>query len=111
MKSGTIQSDYSEEDGIFIGATEAVFVALEKAGIDLETRKIIWPDGETLTIGLTAEKIHLQTGIDLKDIENHVLGWLEVGFDPSEDLDDNEMETLENKIDKWIEDYQVKNSD
>ena len=45
MKSDSIQSDFSEEDGIFIGATEAVFAALEKAGIDLESRKIIWADG------------------------------------------------------------------
>lgn len=107
MKPENLQSDFSEEDGIFSDATEAVFTALDSAGIDLESRKIIWPDGEILTVAQTVERIHLQSGIEMEDIENHVLGWLEVGYDPLDDLDDNEMEILENKIDKWIEDYRV----
>ena len=103
MKMDSMQNDFSEEDEIIIGATEVVFATLEKAGLDLESRKIIWPDGKELTIDQTVERIHLQTGLDPRDIEIHVIGWLEVGFVPPEELDENEMETLENKIDEWIE--------
>ena len=105
MKSENRHNDFPEEDCLFSEATEAVFTSLDSADIDLESRKIVWPDGEMLTVAQTVQRIHLQTEIKLEDIENHVLGWLEVGYDPPDNLDENEMEILENKIDKWIEDY------
>jgi hypothetical protein len=45
------------------------FKALEAAGIDIQERQIIWPDGDRLTIDHTAQKIHNQTGTDIESIK------------------------------------------
>ena len=96
----------SEEGQISLEATDDVFGALEDAGVDMEARRIIWPDGDRLTIDHTAQKIHEDTGADIESIKSHILGWLEMGFDP-EGLDEEQMELFEEKIDAWIEAFKA----
>jgi hypothetical protein len=110
VKTENFENLNSDENEVFLDPTLAVFIALDNAGIDLEAKKILWEEGEALTIAQTAERIHLQTGLELEDIENHVLIWLEVGYDPPEKLTDDEMDILESKIDNWIDEYKNSNS-
>jgi len=98
----------SEQGRSSLEATEDVFNALEAAGIDIQERQIIWPDGDRLTIDQTAQKIHNQTGTDIESIKTHIFGWLEMGFEP-EDLDEEQTQIFEDKIDAWIEDFKAGN--
>ena len=98
----------SEEGQTSFEATDDVFAALEGADIDMEERRIIWPDGDRLTIDQTAQKIHDDTGTDIDSIKSHILGWLEMGFVP-EGLDEEQMEIFEEKIDAWIDDFKAGN--
>jgi len=98
----------SEEGQTSLEATDDVFVALEGADIDMEERRIIWPDGDRLTIDQTAQKIHDDTGTDIDSIKSHIIGWLEMGFVP-EGLDEEQMEIFEEKIDAWIDDFETGN--
>ena len=61
-----------------IEALDLVFDALEHAGVDARQRKIVWADGNRLSIEQSAERIHAEhPGIPRDLIETHVLGWLE----------------------------------
>ena len=101
---GFIQWLDTEEGRISMEATDDVAAALEAAGFDIQQRRIIWPDGKTLTIDQTAKRIHKYTRTDLEAIKSHVIGWLEMGFEPK-GLDETKMEHFETQIDEWIEDY------
>jgi len=87
-------------------AMEAVAAALQGADLDIKERRIIWPDGKRLTIYESAEKIQKQTGTDLQSIKSHIVGWLEMDFEPK-GLNEKEMELFEAQINDWIEDYEA----
>jgi len=58
-----------------------------------------------LTIDESVEKIHQQTGIRSEAIRSHIIGWLEMGYEPK-GLNDEQMQILESQIDVWIDAYQ-----
>ena len=91
-------------------AMDAVFEALEGAGLNVKERKIIWLDGKALTIHQTAKRIQHQTEIDLKAIKSHIVGWLEMEYEPK-GLDETQMEIFEEKIQNWIDDFQAGKAD
>ena len=97
----------TQEGQISMEATDDVAVALEAADLDIQQRRIIWPDGKRLTIDQSAKRIHKYTGTDLEAIKSHVIGWLEMGFVPK-GLDETQMQDFETQIDAWIEDYKAK---
>jgi hypothetical protein len=101
---GFLQWLDTEEGQISIEATDDVAAALQAADLDIQQRRIIWSDGKRLTIDQTAKRIHKYTGTDLEAIKSHVIGWLEMGFEPK-GLDETKMEHFETQIDEWIEDY------
>jgi hypothetical protein len=74
---------YSEADEISLGALETVSSVLEKADVDAKRRRIIWADGQRLSITQSAERIyadHPDLPLDL--IESKVVSWLEMEFAP-----------------------------
>lgn len=85
-------------------AVDSVFDALEGASVDLSEKRIIWSDGQRLTIEQSARRIQEQSGLDKQAIVNHIIGWLQMEYVP-EGLDDKQMETFESHIDAWIEEY------
>jgi 23S rRNA G2069 N7-methylase RlmK/C1962 C5-methylase RlmI len=89
-----------------MAALEAVAAALQGAQVDIEKRRIVWPDGKKLTIDGTAARIQRRSGSDLKAITSHVIGWLEMHFEPT-GLDEEQMDLFEANIQEWIEDYQA----
>ncbi len=86
-------------------AVDYVFEALEGADLDITGRRIIWDDGQKLTIDQSVEKIHKHTGINIESIRSHIIGWLELGYEPK-GLDDEKMEQFESQIDAWIDEYE-----
>ena len=95
----------SEEGRESMDALDSVSDALEGASVDLSEKKIIWCDGQRLTIEQSAERIQAQSGLDKQAIVNHIIGWLQMGYVP-EGLDDEQMEVFESHIEAWIEEYE-----
>jgi hypothetical protein len=85
-------------------AIDDIQLALDGAGIDLNERKIIWADGERLSIDQSAEKIKSFSAVDIKILKKHIILWLEMDFVP-DDLNQTEMHSFEKQIAQWIKDY------
>ena len=94
----------TQEGMLSMRAFDNVAVALEGVGLDIEKRRIVWPDGKRLTIDQTVKRIQNKTTIDFHIIESHVICWLKMRCEPK-GLDEKQMECLEVKINRWIEDH------
>ena len=81
-----------------------VLDALEGASVDLQQKKIVWGDGTCLSIEGTAHRIHCESGMALDNIIAHVVGWLEIIYDP-QNLNEQQIEEFDLLIDRWIAPY------
>jgi hypothetical protein len=81
-----------------------VLDALAMASVDARQRRIVWPDGARLSIEDTARRIHLESGAPLAMVQSHVVGWLEMTYEP-EGLDKEQMEEFERLIEECITPY------
>jgi hypothetical protein len=82
-----------------------VMNSLENCFVDPEKRVIVWEDGKSLSISQTARRIHLQSNLPLSKIESHVVGWLEMHYEPV-GLNEYQMEQFETMIDAWIKEHE-----
>ena len=82
-----------------------VLDALEHASVDPLERQILWADGARLSIEESARRIHAQSGMPLDSIQSHVVGWLEMTYEP-QGLDEHQMEEFELLIEQWIAPYE-----
>ena len=82
-----------------------VLDALENASVDPLEQKILWADGSRLSVEDTARRIHAQSGMPLDTIESHVVGWLEMIYEPH-GLNEHQMEEFERLIEQWITPYE-----
>ena len=88
-----------------IEALDLVFDALDRAGVDARRRKIVWADGQRLSIEQSAERIHAaHPGVARELIETHVLEWLE-NCAP-ESCSERQLEELDWLIEPWLDDYE-----
>ena len=100
----------NEPDDFFSNISETeqalfdVLDALEQASVDPRERKILWPDGASLSIEETAGRIQSQSGSPLDMVQSHVVGWLEMIHEPV-GLDEDQMEEFESLVEKWITPY------
>lgn len=94
----------SDDGEVALQAVDDIQMALAGASVDINNRKIIWADGERLSIDQSAEKIKSISTVDIKSLKDHIVLWLEMDFVP-EDLNHKEMEIFEKQIDQWIKDY------
>jgi hypothetical protein len=100
----------NELDEFFLNISETeqalfdVLDALKLASVNARQRRIIWPDGARLSIEDTARKIHSESGAPLDMVQSHVVGWLEMSYEP-EGLDEDQMEQFEREIELWITPY------
>jgi hypothetical protein len=109
-RRGAFTDDFSEWLGSSEGvesmeACDFVFSALDGAQVDPTERKIIWPDGESLSIVHSVERINKDSGFESKAILSHLIGWLQMEYTP-EGLDEEKMERFENQIESWVEEYE-----
>jgi len=81
-----------------------VLDALENASVDPLERKIVWADASRLSVEETVRRIHAPSGMPLAGIESHVIGWLEMIYEP-QGLNEQQMEEFELLIEQWITPY------
>jgi len=100
----------NELDEFFLNISETeqalfdVLDALKRASVDTRERRIVWPDGTRRSIENTALKICSESGAPLDMVQSHVVGWLEVTYEPG-GLDEDQMEDFEREIELWITPY------
>lgn len=97
----------NEPDEFFVESEEALFdvlEALERASVNACEQRIVWPDGTRLSIEDTARKIHFGSDAPLERIQSHVVGWLEMIYEP-EGFTEDQMEEFEQLIELWIGPY------
>jgi hypothetical protein len=94
----------TEEGMISMKAIDDVAAALEGVDLDIEERRIVWPDGKRLSIDQAVKRIQNKTAIDFHVIESHVICWLEMRFEPN-GLDERQMEGFKGRINQWIKDH------
>jgi hypothetical protein len=82
-----------------------VLDALENASVDPLERKIVWADASRLSVEETVRRINAQSGMPVDGIESHVLGWLEMIYEP-QGLNEHQMEEFELLIEEWITPYE-----
>ncbi len=81
-----------------------VLDALEDASVDPQCRKIIWRDAACLSIEDTTQRIHEESKMSRREIQSHVVGWLEMIYEPR-DLNEQQMEEFELLIERWTTPY------
>ena len=86
-------------------ALDYVFNTLDGATVDLSEKRINWPNGESLSIDQSVDRIRKDSGLDRKSILSHLIGWLQMGYTP-EGLDEKQMEWFENQIERWVGEYE-----
>ena len=85
-------------------AMDAVNGAFEGADVDLQARKIIWSDGDILTIEQSAQKISIKTEVDNGAIIIHIICWLTMEFVPK-GLNQEQMNSFEDQMNEWVKSY------
>jgi hypothetical protein len=105
LLDGFFQWLNSEDGQLSEEALFEVMDSLEGCSVDPQQKVIVFEDGERLSINQTARRIHNQSMLPLDKIESHVVGWLEMHYEP-EGLSEQQMQQFENLIDAWIHDYQ-----
>lgn len=85
---------------------DIVWSLLETADVDAKHRKIIWQDGQRLSISESAQRIHADyPEFPLELIETHVIGWLEMEFAPPH-YSEEQLDELDRLTEKWIDDHE-----
>jgi hypothetical protein len=101
-------ASYSEADELSIDALDLVSSLLQKADVDAKRHKIIWEDGQRLSITQSAERIHADhPDLPLDLIESKVISWLQMEFAP-ETYSQDQLDELDRLTEKWIDDYERK---
>ncbi len=97
---GSAEGELSNE------ALDIVWSLLEKADVDAQKRKIIWEDGQRLSITESAQRIHARyPDLPFELIETHLIGWLEMEFAPPH-YSQKQLDQLDRFTEKWIDDHE-----
>jgi len=86
-------------------ALEYVSEMLEEAEVDVKEQKIIWTDGQRLTIEESVRRIQKACNLKRAYILSHLIGWLQMSYEP-QGLDEIQMELFEEEMDEWLHDYE-----
>lgn len=96
----------SAEGGLSSEVLDVVWRVLEKADVDAHKRKIIWPDGKRLSITQSVKRIHADfPDFPLELIEDHLVGWLEMEFNPPT-YSQKQLDELDRLTQKWVDDHE-----
>jgi hypothetical protein len=93
----------SPEDELSDKAMDTVWTVLEKASINARKRKIIWPDGQKLSINLSVKRIHADhQDFPIELIETQLIAWIaQVMVSPYHS--EQQLDELNRLTEKWIE--------
>lgn len=95
----------SPEGQLSIEATDLVLPILENVQVDAKARKLLWSDGERLTIDASVKRIHAQNPeLPAELIEDKLISWLEMDYEP-EGASQQQLDELDRLTEKWIDDH------
>lgn len=95
----------SPEGQLSIEAMDLVFVLLENVQVDANARKLIWADGERLSIDASVKRIHAKhPELPAELIEDKVISWLEMDYEP-DGASQQQLDELDRLTEKWIDDH------
>ena len=90
----------SPEGELSYDVREKLWNRLAKADVDAENRIIIWPEGERLSLEQSVKRFHEECSqFPQKMIERHLIGWLEMGFEP-EHFSEEQMDKFEDLVEQ-----------
>lgn len=88
-------------------ALDLMFDTLDDVTVDARQRKIIWTDGQPLSIEEVVDRVHAEHPDMPRDvIEPHVLGWLENCV--PETYSEQQMEEFDRLMELWLRDCERK---
>jgi hypothetical protein len=94
------------EDPLSDQIMDMVWDMLDKATLNARKRKIVWPDGQKLSINLSVKRIHEQHPTFPTDlIENNVIDWLVQVMPPDIDTE-QQIDELNRLKQKWLDTYE-----
>ena len=93
----------SPEGQLSIEAMDLVFALLENVQVDAKARKLIWADGERLSIDASVKRIHAKhPELPAELIEDKLISWLEMDYEP-EGASQQQLDELDRLTEKWID--------
>lgn len=95
----------SPEGQLSIEATDLVSPLLEKVQVDAKARKLLWPDGERLSIDASVKRIHAKRPeLPAELIEDKLISWLEMDYEPA-GASQQQLDELDRLTETWIDDH------
>ena len=95
----------SSDGELFDEVRDLTWQSLKNVDVDASARKLIWEDGNRLSIDESVQRIHAdypQLPLDL--IEYKVIAWLEMEFAP-ESYSQEQLDELDRLTEKWIDEH------
>jgi hypothetical protein len=93
----------SPDDALSDAVRHTVWSILEKADVDARKRKIVWPDGQSLSIAKSVARIHADyPDVPIALIDTHLTAWLEMEFVPP-NFSQKQLDELDQLTEKWID--------
>jgi hypothetical protein len=98
----------SPEGQLFFKVQAIVERQLKKADVDAQNRKIVWKDGQRLSIAESAQRIHQKhPKVPLNAIESQIANWLVCEFVPS-NYTQEELDEFERLTGEWADEHERK---
>ena len=96
----------SAEGQLSIEVSDTLSMLLEKTDVDAKKRKLIWEDGERLSITESVQRIHaVYPDFPFDMIEEHLINWLEMEFAPPT-YSQKQLDELDRLTEKWVDDHE-----
>jgi len=93
----------SPEDALSDAVMNTVWTILETADVDARKRKIVWQDGQRLSISQSALRIHADyPDFPIELIDTHLTAWLEMEFVPP-NYSQEQLDELDQLTESWID--------
>ncbi len=96
----------SPDDELSNEVMDSVWTMLDKANLNARKRKIVWAEGQKMSINQSIKRIHAaHPSFALELIESHLIGWLrQVLVSPYHS--EQQLGELNRLTEKWIEAHQ-----
>ncbi len=85
---------------------DVVWQMLEPVNVDATERKLLWPDGNRLSIDESVQRIHADhPQYPAERIEPHLISWLEMVYAP-QSYSQKQLDELDRLTERWIDDHE-----
>ena len=93
----------SPEADLYSEVREALWPLLDALHVDAKKRKIIWPDGKSLRLDESVQKIHTDyPDFPRQIIESRLISWLEMDYAP-ESYTPEQLDELDRLTERWVD--------